>query len=611
MWRPLRGAAAALPAAVLLAAWQPAAATVEDIVALDELLPGPFMVEADPEKCTWPTCTKHRVLCDTKKVGTCIAYTISPDLPGCINKHAVCGLGRCNCPKDYCAREGSKKCKPQIVYEGARPPAMEQGIWLRTFVSLGHPDQFPRMWQLWQSSFPGMRLISPWCLPAVLLLLVGLVIACITAAVMCNNLFQFRCCQRHDDSTNLIVCGIEFLDNEEPERHTHRREPSCWPVAALVLLVLVCSAWTVVAREHNWGITTDYIDHTMTRMKSNSVDIAAQSVRLNSTVSGLIDGFQNIADCKDNPVMSMIGNLAVNSTAGVSGVVGQLQDSVKDIPDQADAFKEELAALKFHAVWLPCIPLILMSILAALMLAEVLFARHSGSAKTAHYEDQGLVFCAGLFVLLIILVAAASAAMLSILIGVGQICRDIDANVVEYVEQVTEGWNGTAANCVDITKFYVQGDVFNPLFGYTEQVHIDIDTIVGFWEEYTDLIVKPQSLSCKAVGDIDMDNIYNVSKDLLGTMQQLLNATNVYPYYKGVVHDGICNHMAGSFGLYWLQQLLVGLVFFPLCAMATHSYLAHHVGVQQMKGGGGSESAESEDSPDGVELTEDEAAKLF
>merc|ERR1719382_1093609 len=106
--------------------------------------------------------------------------------------------------------------------------------------------------------------------------------------------------------------------------------------------------------------------------------------------------------------------------------------------------------------------MIIMSLIAVGMLAEVLFTRYYGSAKMAKYEDKGLAVCGGVFVLIIAVVASSCAALLSGLIGMAQLCDNIDTNLVEYVRQMAFK-NNVDPIFVNMTRHYLWDDVYNPL----------------------------------------------------------------------------------------------------------------------------------------------------
>ncbi|CAK0864909.1 unnamed protein product [Prorocentrum cordatum] len=817
-----------LPAAVLLATWRP-------VLSRAALPPAPIVVAEG--SCGYPACAKHKIACQTKKVGTCVM----PE-PGCLNKNAVCSLGRCNCPDFYCAVPGTKECVPQLVYEGARPGAFARGPWLRAFTWLGSPDQFPSLAQL--AEHPE-GLISPRCLPAVLLLFVGLAIAVVTGGAafvdrpppgtvspsdgfvppeaargpqsvqawgchMVIAFYQVRsflgegcraptpCDLRFagvdlcEDLVRCVFCKRAFRESDVPGE-THQKDNITLAVPPpffgkdKAAAVVVFSIAAVLGRLYNWQITSGILITQLDlgdRLKGNAQMLQSNSVVLNypslrgpsaclsfdgspdppgstktidehrlsfapsilptvahqhadiapdvqvghylmararddggarppcwdgladeagvrpwsdlppGRVTGLVEevhtglhlcarigakwltvwdgtdsthlawitrggrpatttdgtpapggntmqfGRANVssdaycvplsaptlrsARCQaagegmwgagvaphwrhtpadsrrggvEDPAyrrrcphsemfaphsemfahqscamlqlrgMSMIGGLAVNSTYDLATSVSNFRSELETVPRKIDSIELEIRSFQAGdgdeegtAVYLPCAPMLLMSLIAAGMLAEVLLTRYYGSAKTAKYEEKGLAVCAGVFVLIIAVVAVTCAALLSGVIGVAQQCDDIDQNLVEYLQHETRHSNLDPI-FMNITRHYLLDDVYNPLGQFADEIFTYVETVEELVDEYNQSIVYPQSLSCKPLNDLNVNHIGRVTKETLAVARDLFNATNVYPYYQEIVHNGVCNHMPRSLGLFCLQQVVAPMLF--------------------------------------------------
>jgi len=464
---------------------------------------------------------------------------------------------------------------------------------------------------LWQAKERPASLITPRCLPAVALLLLGLAVAVSTGVALCEGLVRCACCRRtartfsadsldggegagrrgpleeRSEATTgtgqstgsvLTLCQLDWVDGEAAGTSRVGKEPRAVPVVLLAGLVVFCSAWAVHSRYENWEVTREILADQLQHLKNDSEQLSQQTLLLNYTASNLSFAFDQISRCKHNPVMSMVGRFAVNSTKELANVVHNFQDGVKDAPVEVDKAQEKLVRYSAGAVWFPCAPMLIMSIFALIMLAEVFIARFFGSPATARCENKGLAICAIFFVLIIIFVAATCAAILSVLIGSAQICSDIDQNVVDFVNAEVEAAE-VGHLFANVSRFYVLGDVYNPLNQFADDIHEYIQNVLDIWREYHESIVKPQSLSCKPLGDLDKDieGIRDVVLANLRTARGLFSAANTYRYYRETVHGGICNQMPKSLGQYCIQQALVGLILFPLCAMFTHNYLAHHV----------------------------------
>jgi len=169
--------------------------------------------------------------------------------------------------------------------------------------------------------------------------------------------------------------------------------------------------------------------------------------------------------------------------------------------------------------------------------------------------------------------------LLSTTIGVSQVCNDIDANFIRYGEElsVMNEDNGVIANA---TRFYLRGDIFNPLVYYADLIENYIEAVQELYKELKTTVIIPQGYTCSAVLELDVPGIYTVVRSATGTARGVLNTTNIYPYYEETVRGYICNHVPSSVGIFLMWQVLIGLVFFPLTAVATHQYL-HHASVQK------------------------------
>jgi hypothetical protein len=387
---------------------------------------------------------------------------------------------------------------------------------------------------------------------------------------------------------NTTICGLQWVDVEPPTRHKGDKEPSVVPVTVFLVLVFIVSFWAVLSRRDNWNVSAEIISRTVARAKCNAQDLQNATFKLNDTVQNLSHGFQMVADCERNPLMSMIGSLAVNSTAEIVDIVDLFHESVKDVPAQLDEFQEAVDNSTNAAVWLPCVPLLVVGFFCVVLGAEVIASRYFASGTTAAYEDRALAFCAGFIVLIIVITTIFTSGALSMLVGVGQICSDIDGNMLIYAEITADTENVTDVS--NIVRHYVKGDIFNPLALYAETVRTYVDTIEDLYHQYKSLVVNPQSISCPPLKLLNIDWVRDELTGVLNITTDILEAENVYPYYHEIIQTGVCNHLSGSLGVFLVQQVIVGLILFPLCAMSTHKFLSHHVSPKLQLGEGGSSS---------------------
>merc|ERR1711879_738355 len=80
--------------------------------------------------------------------------------------------------------------------------------------------------------------------------------------------------------------------------------------------------------------------------------------------------------------------------------------------------------------------------------------------------------------------------------------------------------------------------------------------------------------ACPELLDVNVSRIAIEAREVLDNCKVILAGDNVWPYYNRVIRAGACDSIVESIG--WSSSLIfvVGLVFFPLCAILTHRFLA-------------------------------------
>merc|ERR1740120_516362 len=79
---------------------------------------------------------------------------------------------------------------------------------------------------------------------------------------------------------------------------------------------------------------------------------------------------------------------------------------------------------------------------------------------------------------------------------------------------------------------------------------------------------------CPTLNEISLAQVIPPVKDTLREIKRLLRASNIYPYYDGVVHQVVCGSVVDTLGWTVVTQAIVGLVCFPVCAVLTHRFLS-------------------------------------
>merc|ERR1719343_451132 len=79
--------------------------------------------------------------------------------------------------------------------------------------------------------------------------------------------------------------------------------------------------------------------------------------------------------------------------------------------------------------------------------------------------------------------------------------------------------------------------------------------------------------ACPELEHVNVTRIALEARDVLEVSRHLLSGENVWPYYDRVIRAGACDSIVESIG--WLTSLMfiMGLIFFPLCAIVTHRFL--------------------------------------
>merc|ERR1712107_501254 len=87
------------------------------------------------------------------------------------------------------------------------------------------------------------------------------------------------------------------------------------------------------------------------------------------------------------------------------------------------------------------------------------------------------------------------------------------------------------------------------------------------------LSVNMVEQACPELADINVTRIALEAQDVLDESKHLLSGENVWPYYDRVVRAGACDSIIETIGLLSSLMFVVGLIFFPLCAILTHRFL--------------------------------------
>merc|ERR1712048_1352566 len=124
----------------------------------------------------------------------------------------------------------------------------------------------------------------------------------------------------------------------------------------------------------------------------------------------------------------------------------------------------------------------------------------------------------------------------------------------------------------NISQFYLFGTMQNPIIGYADMAEKYVNHIERIYNENRYAFELVES-ACPELVDVNVSRIAIEAREVLDNCKTILSGENVWPYYNRIIRAGACDSIVESIG--WSSSLIfvVGLVFFPLCAIVTHRYL--------------------------------------
>jgi len=249
------------------------------------------------------------------------------------------------------------------------------------------------------------------------------------------------------------------------------------------------------------------------------------------------------------------------------------------------------------------------SFICVLVTLEAISARCFGSSSCANCIDCGLKLVSLVFFAVIVLISVIVAAELAACIVVSVFCKDVDENSLSYI-QMAVGGNKTDpySDAYNASRYYIRGDMYNPILGYAESADQFITQIVELYKDFR-YELKVVGMMCPDINDINLETIGLEAEGILDKSREVLKGTNIYPYYSGIVRQGACNRFMASLGWIILFQTTTGLVCFPVCILMVHRYLVHFAAWKRFEDeeeeSSSSEEEEGEDGEDRSNTEED------
>jgi len=574
------------------------------------------------EDCTWPACMPRCIPCQNKEVGTC---TLAPlgSLFACKAERGPtdCILGKCLCQDLYCASADGESCEPQVCLGGARPPAYQLNRWTGLFAALGSAHRFPPPLAL--QSVPKEFIWS--CIkPGIALVEVGLFIATCTLACICCcrgcGIMHLRLDHRGKLLTHQQLSTGGNSDGESDEAHglmaddVHDRPTKPWacPMVSVALLLIVGNYLAIKIRHRTFSRDIQVVGGQLLHAYTDLKTVSEEAGVINQTCADFEKDLVRVPlSCKvqepiSRKVLEKFTAMADDAMANYVGQVESLYDSVRGLPKLMRGIARLVEKYSQLVIWVPLLPVLAVSAICILIILEAIAAGCFGSSSVAKCVDCGLKLASLLFFLIIVLIAAIAGVELSVCIAASEFCTDVDANALEYVQWAVGG-NETNpySDAYNATRYYISGDVHNPILGYAESAEKYITQIVRLYKDMK-LQLNLVGVMCPAINDINLEDIGDQAEQILGRCREILNGTNVYPYYEGILRKGICGRVIPSIGWVILFQLVAGLGFFPVCVMLTHCYLVRFAAWKHSLDGSDEEAEDEEGSSEEQSGSEDE-----
>merc|ERR1712039_660761 len=115
-------------------------------------------------------------------------------------------------------------------------------------------------------------------------------------------------------------------------------------------------------------------------------------------------------------------------------------------------------------------------------------------------------------------------------------------------------------------------------------------------------LIATTAASCPELNDISIPELAARARYLLRDSRFLLSAENVWPHYKLIVHDLLCDDVIDNIGRFLKDQFMVGLVLFPLCVVLTHDFVTRRAAWMTHLEESGAEDSSGAEYSDASEL---------
>mmetsp|Transcript_119914 Transcript_119914/g.373444 ORF Transcript_119914/g.373444 Transcript_119914/m.373444 type:complete len:491 (-) Transcript_119914:96-1568(-) len=305
---------------------------------------------------------------------------------------------------------------------------------------------------------------------------------------------------------------------------------------------------------------------------------------LNETCASMSTNFYALPDsCDSSIAFARFGATKLVGKGGpyVDKVVDQLVSVSKSLTDMDSklALAEDLSSIFEHFMLaLPIIPVICMFVVTTAIVVVVLVSWLHHDPTVADRADDAFFRYGGCCITALITVTALLAAVY-LFTGIleGALCIDVDNHIVDVIEDVNFTKVGHVSEdteeMIDETfSHYILGASRNPILSKLRELEVQMNGLDGVWNN-TESLVEAVSAVCPGVKSLKIHVIVREVKKALATMKVLLHVSNVWPYYKAIMHSLVCGSLIQNQGYLFAINLFAGLFFFPILAIVAHADL--------------------------------------
>jgi len=246
--------------------------------------------------------------------------------------------------------------------------------------------------------------------------------------------------------------------------------------------------------------------------------------------------------------------------------------------------------------WLPIAPLLILAAVCMGILLEAAMTVCVGTSSCARCIDHALTFSACGFSIVIFVVAIFVAAIIMAGVTIGTFCLNPEQNIIDITSGLANSSLPPAAApyLVNTTLYYLAGDSLNPLLTYSSLAVTLLDDLDQRYAELQTPIRTATRL-CSKVADINVTMLTTDVRKVLQSAHYQLSGPQIWPLYDDVVRQGVCNAGTALLGRMALLLTLVGLIVFPLCVIATHTFLVQWAQWEQRVEEDGIEGSDDDD----------------